>query len=454
VADFSGGHLSNDGGALLLRMVDNSLGMSRMVASCFEDRRDQRFTEHSTQHLIAQRIFGRALGYEDLNDHHDLRRDPLFAAAVGKTDPLGGDRLRGKDRGRALAGASSLNRLELGNRKFTRAHKIRCNSEKLERCLLKLGVNCLDRHSRERILDFDATDDPLHGKQEGRHFHGYYGNYCYLPLYGFIGDVPVWAQLRTCDRDGADGTVEALEKIVPVLRRPCPKARIILRADGGFCREGIMKWCEENGVKYVLGLARNARLEAMIQENMVQARIRQCLCGVAVRVFGDHEYRTVKSWSRLRRVVSKSEVTLQGDNPRFIVTNWEAEEDGGRFESETLYEKVYCGRGQMENVIKQPQLDLQADRTSTGYLESNQLRLWFSTWGYLLLDRLRAWGLAGSSWAKATVGTVRLKRLKIAAQVAVSVRRIYIQMSSAYPLQKLWRDCRNRLQALSCEPIG
>ncbi len=214
-----------------------------------------------------------------------------------------------------------------------------------------------------------------------------------------------------------------------------------------------MKWCEENGVNYVLGLARNARLEAMIQEDMVQARIRQCLCGVAVRVFGDHKYRTVKSWSCARRVVSKSEVTLQGDNPRFIVTNWEAEEDGGRFESETLYEKVYCGRGQMENVIKQQQLDLQADRTSTGYLESNQLRLWFSTLGYFLLDRLRAWGLTGSSWAKTTVGTVRLKLLKIAAQVTVSVRRIYAKMSSAYPLQKLWRDCRNRLQALSCEPI-
>lgn len=443
--DFSGGDLSSDGGALLLRGVNASLGLSRRIAGCFEDHRDPRFVEHSMESLITQRIFGLALGYEDLNDHNELRRDPLFATAVGKGDPLGKGRRRVEDRGQALAGASTLNRLELGNSKSTRAHKIQYDADGIESAILTLGVRCLNKHSRELILDFDATDDPLHGDQEGRFFQGYYKNYCYLPLYCFIGDIPVWAELRTSDKDAADGTVEALEKIVVALRQRCPKAKLIFRGDGGFCREEIMKWCEENGVRYVIGLPKNARLLENAGRAMADARAHHVLCGgVAVRRFADFQYRTRKSWSTPRRVVAKAEVTSQGDNPRFIVTNLSAKESA-RFQAEALYENIYCGRGQMENMIKQQQLDLMADRTSTAYFASNQLRLWFSTLAYLLLERLRTWGLKKSPLARATVGTVRRKMLKIAAQVTVSVRRIYVRLSSNHARQSLWSECHRRL---------
>ena len=447
--DFSGGHLSSDGGVLLLRSVNASLGLCRRIAGCFEDHRDPRWVEHSMESLITQRIFGLALGYEDLNDHNDLRRDPLFATAVGRNDPLGEDRRQVEDRGNALAGASTLNRLELGNSKSTRAHKIQCDAALVEAALLTLGVRCLGKHSRELILDFDATDDPLHGQQEGRFFQGYYKNYFYLPLYCFIGDIPVWAQLRTSDQDAAEGTVEALEKIVAALRQRCPKAKLIFRGDGGFCREAIMKWCEENAVRYVIGLPKNTRLLENAQSAMAEARALHCLCGgAAVRKFADFQYRTRESWSIPRRVVAKAEVTLQGENPRFILTNLSARESA-RFQAQALYENIYCGRGQMENMIKQQQLDLMADRTSTAYLASNQLRLWFSTLAYLLLERLRTWGLKNSPLARATVGTVRRKMLKIAAQVTVSVRRIYVRLSSNHAPQSLWSECHRRLKFLA-----
>ena len=451
VADFGAGHLSNDGGALLLDRVNNSLGLSSRVAGCFGDSRDQRWVEHPLERMIKQRIFGLALGYEDLNDHQEVRRDPLIAASVGNEDLLGEKRRQPEDQGNPLAAPCTLNRLELGHLQHTRAHKIVLYPDKMQQTVLDAGVRCLDKHSRELILDFDATDDPLHGNQEGRFFHGYYKEYCYLPLYCFIGDVPVWSQLQCADGDASAGTEAALEKIVAAVRKRCPNARIILRGDSGFCREAIMKWCEENGVKYVLGLARNARLAQKLEGAMISARQRQCLTGTAVRVFADFEYRTQKTWSRARRVIGKAEVTLQGDNPRYIVTNLQESEDERRFEKNALYEKLYCGRGQMENVIKQQQLDLHADRTSTRDFQSNQLRLWFSTLAYLLVERIRTWGLAGTRFAKAQAGTIIGKLLKVAAHVQVSVRRVHIQMASSYPWQDEWAQCHHRLAAL--EPL-
>jgi len=445
VADFSGGQLSNDGGALLLRQVDNSIGLTSKIACCFSDARSQSYVEHSLPELIAQRIFALALGYEDINDHQDLRRDPVFAAAAGKIDPLGENRRLPEDRGNPLAAPCTLNRLELSNDQSTRAHKFTFDADQIEGTLLTLGVRCLDKHAREIILDFDATDDPLHGDQEGAFFNAYYDCYCYMPLYCFIGDIPVWSQLCTSDEDASEGTLDALKKIVQAVRKRCPRARIILRGDSGFCRDEIMNWCEANRVRYVLGLARNSRLVGEIQEALSDARARQILCGTSVRIFRDFQYRTHKSWSCERRVVGKAEVTMKGDNPRFIVTNIPARDHAAA----DLYEGLYCGRGRMENVIKQQQLDLHADRTSTRSMEANQLRLWFTTLAYLLIERIRAWGLGGTKLARAYAGTIIRKILKIPAQVSVSVRRVYVQISTSYPLQSIWRECQRRLQAHS-----
>lgn len=455
VVDFTGGHLSSDGGALLLRQIDNGLGISRGLAACFRDRRDQHFVEHALVELIAQRVQGLALGYEDLNDHNELRRDPLLALCAGKSDVLGEKRAQ-EDRGNAMAGASTLNRLELGNNRNGRYHKISHDPEEIAGRLLELGVRSLPRDTKEVVLDFDATDDPLHGRQEGRFFHGYYSNYCYLPLYCFAGDVILWAQLRTSDRDASDGTLEALKAIVAAIRGRFAKVRIIVRGDSGFCREAIMAWCEGNRVYYCLGLARNARLEGMLAPALAAARQKHCLCGGASsREFTEFEYQTLDSWSRARRVIGKAEVSGQGDNPRFVVANLpaegfeEEEREGGRFEAQTLYEEIYCGRGEMENMVKQMQLDLKADRTSTHHMASNQLRLWLSAFGYLLLERLRALGLAGGELARASVGTIRLRLLKIGAQITVSVRRVRVQMATSYPMKQLFALCHQRLMAMA-----
>jgi hypothetical protein len=456
VADFSGGTLSSDGGVLLLRQADASLGLTHRLAECFQDRRTQVYVDHSVRQLVAQRIYGLALGYEDLNDHTWLRLDPLLATACDKRDPLGLDRFNPAHRGVALAGASTLNRLELSNNKSTRAHKLAHDPRQIEACLLQLGVRCLPKRAAEIVVDLDAMGHRLHGLQEGRHFSAYYGDYCYLPLYVFAGDFPLWAQLRTSDQDGADGVVAALEKIIPALRQRCPRARIIVRGDSGFCREEIMAWCEgQTNVYYCLGLAKNSVLVERLGPALATAQTRWCLCGGAsVREFTEFEYQTVRSWSRPRRVIGKAEVTAQGANPRFVVTNLPADgfpgdADKTRFTPARLYEELYCARGEMENVLKQQTLDLQADRLSTHYLASNQLRLWLAALAYLLLERVRTWGLAGTELARATVGSIRLKLLKVAAQVRVSVRRVYVQLSTAYPLQALFRLCQRRLMALA-----
>jgi hypothetical protein len=456
VADFSGGTLSSDGGVLLLRQADAGLGLTASLARCFDDGREQVYVDHSVRQLVAQRTYGLALGYEDLNDHDRLRWDPLLATACDKEDPLGQDRFNPAHRGAALAGASTLNRLELSNNQSTRAHKLKHDPRKVEACLLAMGVRCLPKGAAEIVVDLDAMGHRLHGQQEGRHFQAYYDDYCYLPLYVFVGDFPLWAQLRTSDQDGAAGVVAALEKIIPALRKRCRRARIIVRGDGGFCREEIMAWCErQKDVYYCLGLAKNCVLVERLGPALVRAQIRRCLCGLAnTREFTEFAYQTVRSWSRPRRVIGKAEVTAQGPNPRFVVTNlpvegFSGDDDPTRFTPARLYEEVYCARGEMENVLKQQVLDLRADRMSTHYLASNQLRLWLAAFAYLLLERVRTLGLAGTELARATVGSVRLKLLKVAAQVRVSVRRVHVQLSTAYPLQALFRLCHRRLMALA-----
>ena len=457
VADFSGGRLSSDGGALFLRQVDAGLGVSRSLARCFVDRRRQELIEHQVPELLAQRLYALALGYEDLNDHAELRRDPLLAAAAGKVDVLGTHRRCAEHRGFALASASTLNRLELSAQFEDYYRKVHPDAPAVGATLLEMGVRCLPKEAEVLVLDFDATDDPLHGRQEGRFFHGYYGQYCYLPLFCFCGDVVLWAQLRTADRDASDGTLEALVQIVAAIRQRLPKVKIVVRADSGFAREAIMAWCEsQESVYYCIGLARNERLEALLSPALAAARAQHCLCGGAsVRRFAELTYRTLDSWSTERRVIGKAEVGPQGDNPRFILTNLGPEglrdgeervvlEGSGR----SLYEEFYCERGQAENRIKQMTLDLQSDRTSTHWLSSNQMRLWFSAFAYLLLERLRAWGLRGSALERATLGTVRLRLLKVAAQVKVSVRRVYVQLCSAFPLQALFARCQQQLAAV------
>ena len=454
VADFCGGTLSSDGGVLLLRQVDQQLGVSRALAACFEDRRDLRYADHGIEELVAQRLLGLALGYEDLNDHELLRLDPLLAVACQKRDPQGLDRLH--QRGIALAGASTLNRLELSNSKISRYHKLGHCPEKVRDCLLQMGVRCLPKHALELVIDLDAMGYLLHGMQEGRHFRAHYNHYCYLPLYAFVGDIPLWAQLRAGDQDGAAGVVVALEQIVAAIRKRCRQARIIVRADSGFCREEIMAWCERQTpvVYYCVGLQKNSVLIERLAPALAQARARRCLTSApSVRAFTEFEYQTCKTWSRSRRVIGKAEVMEAGDNPRFIVSNlpvqgFKKDRDRTRFCPARLYEELYCGRGEMENMLKQQVLDLESDRMSTHYLVSNQLRLWFATLAYLLLERMRTWGLRGTELERATVGSVRLKLLKVAAQISVSVRRVFVQLSSAYPLQDLFRLCHRRLMAL------
>lgn len=447
--DFSGGHLSSDGGAVLLRQVDNSVGLSRLLAGCFVDGRDGRFVEHAVRELVAQRINALALGYGDLNDHADLRRDPLLALAANKLDPLGTTRRSEAERGRALAAPATLQRMETAiDHAGSRYHKLAAQPGLMRELLRRQGVRTLDKNTRTVIVDFDATDARLHGTQEGRFFHGYYGDYCYLPLLAYIGEVPVWAELRTAQGDAARGTVEALAQIAAEIRKRCPQARIIVRGDSGFCREELMGWCEAHGVDYVLGLARNDRLLALLGPALSRARARACLCGGRTREFAELTYRTLDSWSGARRVVGKAEILGDKDNPRFIVTNL-AETD---YAAAPLYEELYCGRGDMENAVKEHQLDLFGERLSCAGFASNEVRLLLASFAQLLLERLRAIGLNGTALATATAGTIRVQLLKIAAHVTVSVRRVHLRLASAFARQDVF--ARAHAQLLSWTDPG
>jgi hypothetical protein len=382
--------------------------------------------------MLRQRILGLALGYEDLNDFNRLRYDPLHALLAERPDLLGLDRARKEDEGKALAGHATLNRLELGAEKIDKRYKkIQPDVDAIEDLLIEEGVKRIPRRSNTIILDFDATDDPLHGTQEGAFFHGYYKSYCYLPLYCFCGSIPLWAQLRDAKRDACDGTVEALEKIVPAIRRRFgKKVKILLRGDSGFARNAIMEWCEAHKLQYVLGLAKNKRLNEKLEGAYEEIAASVEAGGeLPQRRFRDFEYKTRKSWSVERRVGGKAEWLERGKNPRFVVTNVPDED----VEGAELYEQIYCARGDMENRIKEEQMDLFADRTSTHWEASNQLRLWFSAFAHLLVSTLRADVLKGTELANATVGQIRLKLFKIGARIKVSCRRVHIELASAYP---------------------
>ncbi len=445
LARFDGGSISSDGGGLLLREVDQRLGILHRFADCFVDHRRAELIEHSVVELVSQRVYGLALGYEDLNDHDELRWDPLMGLLAGKSDPIGRTRARDRDRDKALAGKSTLNRLELTPAKAgpeARYKKIAVRPELIDDLLLQLFIESHERAPGQIVLDVDATDDPLHGSQEGRFFHGYYRHYCYLPLYVFCGEHLLCARLRPSNIDASMGTVEELERIVGAIRAAWPEVQIVLRGDSGFCREQIMSWCEANGVDYVLGIAKNARLKASISEELARAETLYEATGHAARVFKDFRYRTRKSWSQHRRVVGKAEYLSQGANPRFVVTSLAP----GQMEARELYEDLYCARGDMENRIKEQQLYLFADRTSSSSFLANQIRLYFSSIAYVLMSALRRLGLQGTEFARAQCDTIRLKILKIGARVRITVRKVWVALSSAYPHTQVFGQAYLNLQ--------
>ena len=410
VAAFDGGSITSDAGALLLGETDRAIGLIDRFAACFSDARCQELIEHEVKTLVGQRVFGLGLGYEDLNDHDELRHDPVMAILAGKLEAR-------RENCAPVAGKSTLNRLELSRPLPTRYHKI--------------------------SHDLDATDDPLRGHQEGRFFHGYYDGYCYLPLYVFCGRHLLAAKLRKADIDASAGAVEEIARIVARLRASWPNVRILLRANSGFAREALMAWCEANRVDYLFGLARNARLAAMIENELAAAQSASEASGKPARRFKEFSWTTLDSWSRQRRVIAKAEWTQGEANPRFIVTSLSRAEAKAR----RLYEKVYCARGDMENRIKECQADLFADRTSTATMRANQLRLWFASLAYVLLCALRRIGLKHTQFAKANCATIRLKLLKIGALVQISVRRIKLAMASSFPNQREFRIAHVRLAA-------
>jgi len=448
VARFDGGDITSDGGAILLRELEAKTGIIRRFAACFTDHRDPDRIEHTVGELVAQRVYGLALGYEDLNDHDSLRHDPMLAVLVGKTDPKGETRREERDRGKALAGKSTLNRLELTPAEATpesRYKKIVLEDGKAADFFVEAFIRSYRKPPRQITLDLDATDDPLHGKQEGRFFHGYYMNYCYLPLYVFCGDHLLSAKLRTSDIDASAGTVEELARIVAHIRRAWPDVKITIRADSGFCREHIMAWCEQNGVGYVLGLARNNRLVEALSAELGRAKATFEETGEPARLFRDFEYSTLETWSRKRRVVGKAEHLAKGPNPRFVVTS----KPSAEIEARPLYEEVYCARGEMENRIKEQQLMLFADRTSTHWMRSNQIRLWFSSVAYVLVSALRRTALAGTELARAQCGTIRVRLLKIGAQVRVTVRKVWVALAESCPWVAVFRAAWRNLQRLA-----
>jgi hypothetical protein len=435
-AQFDGGAISSDGGGLLLREVEKRIGILHQFATCFTDYRNPDLIDHPVKELVAQRVYGLALGYEDLNDHEELRNDPLLAVLVEKGD-LGE---------KALAGKSTLNRLELIGETASRKErykKIVLDHGAVDRLLVEVFLEAHREEPKEIILDLDATDDPLHGKQEGRFFHGYYGQYCYLPLYVFCGEFLLCARLRSSNIDASSGSVEELQRIVAQIRAVWPQVHIVVRGDSGFCREELMSWCEAQGVDYLLGLAKNDRLKADIAKEMEEAKAQYQETGRAARLFKEFVYQTRKSWSCTRRVVAKAEHLEKGENPRFVVTSLNRE----AWPAQELYEQHYCARGDMENRIKE-QLMLFSDRTSTHYLRSNQLRLYFSSIAYVLLQMLRRLGLQGTELAQAQCSTIRLKLLKIGALIRITIRKVWISLAGGYPHVALFQQIHEKLCAV------
>ena len=431
VGAFDGGAITSNGGVALLAGADRQLRLADRLASCFTDHRIPEAVKHTLPDLLRQRIFGLALGYEDLIDHDVLRFDPALTAVIDKP-------------GGALAGKSTLNRMEhAGKIGQDRHHKLDHDPEAIERLFVDLFLDAHAQAPRRIVIDLDATDDPLYGEQEGRHFRGYYDCYCYLPLYIFCGRHLLAAKLRSSANDAADGATEEVARIVGQIRKRWPKTTIVIRADSGFCRDDLMTWCEDNGVSYVLGLAGNERLVAHIAPELKAAERKAKRTGQAARVFAEFQYRTRRSWGRERRVIAKAEHTNGGANPRFIVTNVHVAFGSARF----LYETVYCQRGEMENRLKECQGDLFADRTPTPTMRANQLRLWLSSLAYVLMCAVRRIGLAGTKLGVATCGTIRLKLLKLGARVTISVRRVKLAFASSCPDAEVFAMAARRLCA-------
>jgi len=435
VARFDGGTISSDGGAFLLRQTDKRLNLLPRMAECFLDDRNQDLIEHSVLEMISQRVYGLALGYEDLNDHEQLRKDPVFGILAGR-----------EELDEPLAGKSTLNRMELGAGTKDRYKKITFWKDGLDELLVKVFLESHEKPPAEIILDVDTTDLPLHGKQEGRFFHGYYDNYCYLPLYIFCGEQVLCARLREANHDAAFGSLQEIQRIVAQIRMAWPAVKIILRGDSGFCRNALMSWCENHGVDFVLGLARNQRLRKIIGAEMHAATEQWSQTGKPARVFSEFDYQTKKTakkggWDRPRRVAAKAEHIDGKENPRFVVTSLRSEE----WPAQALYEKLYCARGDMENRIKE-QFSLFADRVSTETMRANQMRLYWSTMAYVLMSGLRRLGLKATELAGAQVSTIRTKLLKIGAQIRVTVRKVWVSMASSYPWQDLYQQVWTNLR--------
>ena len=445
VGRFDGGEITSDAGGVLLREVEQRTRILGRLSECFTDGRDPDRIEHTVEAQVKQRVYGLCLGYEDLNDHDVLCRDRLLALLCDRDDLTGEFRRRESDRGKPLAGKSTLHRLERTPTKGApgRYRKIVEDPAAMDALLLDVFVEAHAEPPKEVILDVDATDDPLHGKQEGRFFHGYYKRYVYLPLYTFCGEHLLCARLRSSDRGAAHGVVPELARIVTRLREAWPQVRITVRGDSGFCNDELMTWCEKEGVDYVLGLAKNERLKKRITTEMEMVRQLQKALGKAQRQFKEFRYQTRKSWTCERRVVAKVEYLPRGENPRFIVTSVPTEACDGR----RLYEEIYCARGDMENRIKEQQLGLFADRTSSALIQANQLRLYFSAFAYLMVHTLRRVGLAGTKLARAQSWTLRLKLLKIGAQVRVTTRKVWLSFSESYPYAALLKTVLAQVQA-------
>ncbi len=448
VAQFDGGDITSDGGGLLLRELEERTETLKKFAACFVDYRKPEAIEHTVENLVAQRVYGLCLGYEDLNDHDQLRRDPLLAVMVGKADPKGEDRREAADRGKALAGKSTLNRLEgtvADASADERYKKIAMQPEAIDQLMVDHFLEAHERAPLQIILDLDTTDDPIHGHQEGRFFHGYYDCYCYLPLYIFCGEFLVSAQLRSAGIDPAKGALTDLQRVVKQIRNKWHHVPILVRGDSGFCRDAIMSWCESEGIDYVLGMAKNPRLLKEIAQELKTAEARSLKSGEMARVFKNIQYQTLQdTWSRKRRVVAKAEHLKQGSNPRFVVTSlprrW--------FAAAVVYETIYCERGEMENRIKEQQLGLFADRTSTATMRGNQVRLYFSSIAYIVMQDLRRLALKGTELETAQCTSIRLKLLKIGAQVQVTVRKVWIRMAASYPYAEVFRQALHNLQRM------
>lgn len=442
VGDFDGGNITSDAGALLLRELEHRRGLIQQFSRCFVDGRDQRYVEHSLPSLLAQRVFGICLGYEDLVDHEWLRQDPLIALACQRLDLMGQQRRRERDRGKPLAGKSTLQRLETAPEELGQRYKrISWDPEAIEQFFVSAFLDSYDTPPQRIILDFDATDDPIHGHQEGRFFHGFFDCYCYLPLYVFCGEHLLAAKLRRSNIDASAGAAEELQRIVAQIRTRWPAVEIWVRADSGFCREPIMRWCEDNHVGYVVGLARNPRLTRLLQKDLKKARRKFLRTGTPTRRFKDFTYRTLDSWSRRRRVIGKAEHLPGRENPRYVVTNLPK----SQIPAQQLYEQIYCARGEMENRIKEQQLQLFADRTSAATMRANQMRLWFASLAYVLLNTIRESALQDTEFARAQCATIRLKLMKIGALVRVSLRRVTISFASGYPYRAVFANVLSAL---------